>query len=263
MNITTFLISLTPPIVRKVIRAVRLRIKKYHGQWKIDQKIEKYINYNDGYYVELGAVDGIGLSNTLYYELNRNWGGILVEPVPHNFVKCLANRSNVRNKIFCNACVSFEYKDKFVEMVYAHYMSTAVGLDSDIPDPVAHAESGQRFLATTSEKLFKFGAVAVPLNELLEKANAPKMIDLLSLDVEGAELEVLKGIDHRIYRFKLMCVESRDPARITNYLKAFDYELIDQISPHDYLYICKDYKVSLQKDDQITFAEKSSQALRD
>lgn len=245
--------ALIPPIVLNVLRSIRLKLKKYHGQWKIDQQIEKYVNFDGGYYVELGAVDGIGLSNTLYFERSRNWSGLLVEPVPHNFLKCLANRPAAKNKIFCNACVGFEYKEKFVEMIYSHYMSTAIGLDSDIEDPHAHAESGKNYLGTTDEKIFIFGASAIPLNDLLQGAQAPKVIDFLSLDVEGAELEVLKGIDHSTYQFKIMCVESRDPVRITNYLSTFGYEYLEQISPHDYLYILNDHKAALIKEKKVSF----------
>ena len=253
-----FIKSLIPPIAQPWLRSIRLRIKKYHGQWKIDQKIEKYLDFNDGYYVELGAVDGIGLSNTLYYELNRNWRGLLVEPVPHNFLKCVANRPAVKNKVFCNACVSFDYKDKYVEMIYSHYMSTALGLESDISNPAAHAESGKNFLATAAEKIFKFGALAATLNHLLKSAQAPELIDLLSLDVEGAELEVLKGIDHDTYKFRIMCIESRDPARITDYLSAFGYEYLEKISPHDYLYIRTDYKTFLKQKKNMVFPASSS-----
>jgi FkbM family methyltransferase len=251
MNMLSLSKAVIPPVILNVLRSIRLKLKKYHGQWKIDERIEKYLNFDGGYYVELGAVDGIGLSNTLYFERNRKWSGLLVEPVPHNFLKCIANRSAEKNKIFCNACVGFDYKEQFVEMIYSHYMSTAIGLDSDIANPHAHAESGKNYLGSTDEKIFKFGAAAATLNHLLISAHAPQVIDFLSLDVEGAELEVLKGIDHATYKFKIMCVESRDPARITNYLSNFDYKYLEQISPHDYLYILNEYKEVLLKEKKV------------
>jgi hypothetical protein len=70
-------------------------------------------------------------------------------------------------------------------------MSSPVGLESDILDPSGNASEGKKFLRPTDDN-FSFGAVATPLNELLIKGNAPHSIDLLSLDVEGAEIEVLK-----------------------------------------------------------------------
>ena len=55
---------------------------------QLDKKLEKFVNYNDGFYVELGANDGVSQSNSLYFETKRNWSGILIEPSPHNFLLC-------------------------------------------------------------------------------------------------------------------------------------------------------------------------------
>ena len=74
------------------------------------------------------------------------------------------------------------------------------------------------------------------LNNILLKANAPKQIDFLSLDVEGAELEVPKGINHNEYRFKLICIESRSIEKITDYLSINNYYMIEKLSPLDYLF---------------------------
>ena len=97
-------------------------------------------------------------------------------------------------------------------------MSAPIGLDSDIKDPHAPAKLGGQFLGD-GEAVFEFGAVARTLNSLLLDADAPKLIDFLSLDVEGAELEVLKGVDHHAYRFKFLLVECRDFTRLNDYLQ--------------------------------------------
>ena len=164
--------------------------KEYFGLNNLDEKMEKYLNYDGGFFVELGANNGIHQSNTLYYEKFRNWRGVLVEPTLHNFLQCKANRSN-KTRVYCNACTSFEYKEKFVEIIYSNLMSIPKGLESDISDPAAHALEGKRFLHPLEENI-SFGAIAKPLNEILKDAKAPALIDFLSLDVEGAEIEVLK-----------------------------------------------------------------------
>ena len=74
---------------------------KYHAADEIDKKIEKYLDYRNGFYVELGAADGIGFSDTLYFELKKGWSGILIEPSPNNFLQCLVNRS-AQNYFFAN-----------------------------------------------------------------------------------------------------------------------------------------------------------------
>jgi len=114
-------------------------------------------------------------------------------------------------------------------------MSSPLGLESDIENPFSHAESGSKFLHPT-DKTFVFGALARPLNSLLIEANAPCLIDLLSLDVEGAEIEVLKGIDHSQFKFKYLCIETRSKDSLISYLASVGYRYIEQLSGHDYLF---------------------------
>jgi FkbM family methyltransferase len=214
--------------------AKRLLRGRYFSLNQLDRKLEKYVDYDNGYFVELGANDGVTQSNSLYFEKYRNWRGLLVEPTPQNFLKCRQNRST-RNSIYCAACVSFDYSQEFVRIAYSNLMSTPVSLESDIQDPRAHAELGDRFLSS-GETVFEFGAVARTLNSLLLDANAPKQIDFLSLDVEGAELEVLKGVDHQAFRFKYLLVECRDFARLSAYLGKHGYRFLENLSEQDYLF---------------------------
>lgn len=207
---------------------------KYASLNHLDRKLEKFVDYDNGYFVELGANDGVTQSNSLYFEKHRNWRGLLVEPVPHNFIKCRRNRST-RSDVYCAACVSFSYPQEFVRIAYSNLMSIPVSMDSDIKDPHAHATKGQGFLGQ-GETVFEFGALAKTLNSLLLDAAAPHLIDFLSLDVEGAELEVLKGIDHEAFRFKFMLVECRDFTRLNTYLEQHGYRFIEALSGQDYLF---------------------------
>ena len=208
--------------------------KEYFGLNNLDEKMEKYLNYDGGFFVELGANNGIHQSNTLYYEKFRNWRGVLVEPTLHNFLQCKANRSN-KTRVYCNACTSFEYKEKFVEIIYSNLMSIPKGLESDISDPAAHALEGKRFLHPLEENI-SFGAIAKPLNEILKDAKAPALIDFLSLDVEGAEIEVLKGINHDEFKFKFICIECRSIDKLTAFLASKGYCLVDTLSHWDYVF---------------------------
>ena len=70
----------------------------------------------------------------------------------------------------------------------------------------------------------------------MEVSNAPKLVDLLSLDVEGAELEVLKGIDFSKFNFKYILVESRSVENLKNYLIPKNYELSQKYGEKDYLF---------------------------
>lgn len=200
----------------------------------IDKLLESLLPHRDGFYVELGANDGALASNTYYFELKKNWTGVLIEPCPNLYLSCLKRRGE-QNYVFCNACVPFDYTDRFVLMRYSDSMTISEDLNLDIGDADAFIKSGNKHLLP-GEGEFEFGAKAETLNALLEKANAPSLIDFLSLDVEGAELAVLQGVDFTRYTFKYMLIECRDIERLNNFLSPLGYLLKSKVTHHDYLF---------------------------
>jgi len=70
----------------------------------------------------------------------------------------------------------------------------------------------------------------------MDKSNAPRVIDFLSLDVEGAETEVLRGVDFEKYSFKYMLIEHRDFNELEKFLGDKGYSFIEKLSYHDYLF---------------------------
>ena len=219
-------LSLRHRLLRRVFRL------RYFGLNGLDQKIEEYANLNNGYFVELGANDGVNQSNTLYFEWFRGWRGLLIEPHPENFSELMRNRSCAH--VFKNAaCVGPEFSSKSVKLVYSNLMTSTLGIKSDIANPLWHATQGSKFF---DGKNYEFEAPAFTLNHLLAEAAAPSLIDLLSLDAEGAELEILKGVNHSRYRFRYLCVESRNPVELESYLKKQHYRFVSRLSAHDYLF---------------------------
>ncbi len=96
--------------MKQKIKALTKRLLhgKYFSVNQLDRKLERYVDKDGGYFVELGANDGVTQSNSLHFEKFRGWRGLLVEPTPHNFIKCRKNRA-ARSAVFCAACVSFDY----------------------------------------------------------------------------------------------------------------------------------------------------------
>lgn len=227
----------TPEIVgsvEKPLTCVNASGDKYKGLHGLDKKLESYLNYDNGYFVELGANDGVSQSNTYYFEKQRQWKGLLIEPILHNFLKCKQNRSS-NNTYACAACVSFEYPEPYLNLIYSNLMTIPMGVENDIADQRAHADWGKVYLPNNEEPV-EIAAPAKTLSSLLDSANAPNHIDLLSLDVEGAEIEVLKGIDHQRYRFKYLLIECWSNNSVSDYLLKHGYKCIDKLSNHDFLF---------------------------
>ena len=87
-------------------------------------KIKDYLNYKNGFYIEVGAHDGQYQSNTIDLEKNLNWNGLLIEPNNAIFKKCMNNRSIEKN--------IDEYLEQFnYEMLYREENDTFYRLKYD------------------------------------------------------------------------------------------------------------------------------------
>ena len=61
-----------------------------------------YNNKKNGYFIEMGASDGIELSNTFMLEKDYNWTGMCIEPIPRRYAELVMNRPN---SVCCNEVV--------------------------------------------------------------------------------------------------------------------------------------------------------------
>lgn len=235
--IKKFFKNITPPGIWDYIRYLKFRIFKFSNfaPYDLDKKLEKYLDYKYGYFVELGANDGYTESNTLSLEIKKSWRGILIEPIPGQFLTCCYYRSRPGNHLFCNACVPFDYDKKYVDIQYANLMSVSLNLNSEIQDIEKHLKSGRGHLISSARSL-QFGTIARTLTSILDESNAPNLIDFLSLDVEGVELSVLKGIDFDKYKFKYMLIECRKLSTVEKFLKKHGYKKLEKLTHHDYLF---------------------------
>lgn len=174
-------------------------------------ELEQYLNpKKNGVYVELGALDGVTQSNTKWLQDEYNWTGILIEPSIDKFNECKINRPN--NFLFNCACVSFEYNEKTIRGDFNGSPMSSVG--------------GKR------RNFFpEVEVVSKSLQSLIDDTGFNE-IDFLSLDVEGYELEVLKGIDFekQSINFVLIEVYEIDKNNIFDFMFKNNYILIDCIS---------------------------------
>ena len=206
-------------------------LKKFYGKNQLDKKLLNYLNYDNGFYIEIGAHDGITQSNTFYLEKNRNWRGILIEPSKKIFEKCIKYRSN-KNYFYNRACVSFNYKSKYLKLNYSYLKTYSDKFleKKRIKDYILNPE------ILYGDETFTYNALAVTMNSLLLKSNAPKIIDFMSLDTEGAEFEILRGIDFRQYKFKYLLIETNSFLKLKQFMKKNNYDFIKKFNENDFLF---------------------------
>jgi len=206
--------------------------KQYYGLDMLDKKLEPYIDFDNGVFVEAGANDGQTQSNTAYFARHRGWRGLLVEPIPELAGRCRAARpeSMVEN---C-ALVATDADGQSVPMTYCGLMSVVDGGWSNPAAERAHVETGRQIQSLAT---YHVDVPGRPLSALLDKHKMTR-IDLLSLDVEGFERQALEGLDLRRHRPRFILVEARFREEIDDLLLPH-YEAIAQLSHHDVLYRTK------------------------
>lgn len=198
----------------------------------LDRKLEKYLNFNKGFFIEAGANDGYSQSNTYYLEKKRDWNGILIEGIPELYKKAKKQRAN--SVVYNCALVSNEFSHTTVTMHYANLMSVVEGSLKSEEEQNKHLETG-----INVQNLDKSYSITVPartLESILDEFSNLPDIDFFSLDVEGYELDVLKGTNLAKYRPKYILVEARFFDEVNSFLESHNYEIIENLSHHDFLY---------------------------
>lgn len=198
----------------------------------LDRKLAKYLNYRNGFFIEVGANDGYAQSNTYYLEKKLGWRGVLVEAIPELYQRCRKLRR--RSYVFHCALVADAAAQPTVTMHFANLMSVVDGAFRTPEAQQEHIRSGLRIQCLPEDSSYSIEVPARTLTSILDEVHPPP-IDFFSLDVEGYELPVLQGLDLQRYRPKYILVEARFFDEVNAHLQPY-YELIEQMSHHDYFY---------------------------
>ena len=151
--------------------------KESYSQLKQDLLVSWILNEKtNGYFVEFGATDGVYLSNTYLFEKNYGWNGILCEPARVYHEALRNNRTSIidTNCVYNNTGSKIEFLETEMDG-----LSTILSYSNDD----SHA--------TFRAKGYTYEAETITLDDLLDKYDAPQVIDYLSLDTEGSELDIL------------------------------------------------------------------------
>lgn len=194
-----------------------------------DETLLKWFNeLCGGTYIEMGALDGLKFSNTYVFNRMFDWRGVLIELSPVSYKQLVKNRPNEIATV--NAAVCSNQKT-------IHWYQASAAATSGIWEFTA-ASYRERWWANA--RLEDTTPIeCVPLQDILTR-HAPNhaFFDIFSLDVEGAEFEVLQSLDFDKVGFGMIVVESDkfNPNKnlaVSTLLETSGYRMVQRLKNND------------------------------
>ncbi|HVU20702.1 MAG TPA: FkbM family methyltransferase [Rhizomicrobium sp.] len=137
-------------------------------------------NRRKGFFIEAGATNGINGSASYVMETEYDWNGICFEPIPQQFEQLLKNR-----KCYADRRCLWSRSGEILEFDYFPKHSGRSGISS-------RNKNAEALNREKSEKIV-LRKETVTLLEALRCFKAPRAIEYLNLDVEGAEREIFSA----------------------------------------------------------------------
>ena len=202
-----------------------------------------------GYFVELGALDGVKYSNTLFFEEALGWSGMLIEANPANFARLCGN---CRKAWGVHAAVCNQTQ----AVHFAQGSEDAVGGILEFMSK----QHARRWVSPKLRRKMELVTCA-PLGALLETAGV-NHVQFLSLDVEGAELDVLRTINWRAVQIDVAAVENGSGQAVKMLMQENGMRHVGRVAQNDW-YARKGLTPNVTSMHPLTKAvEKHCQALR-
>ena len=197
-----------------------------YGQdkWLYDNFFKKKQN---GFFLEIGADDGVDKSNTLFFEESLGWTGLCIEPSPKRFKLLKQNRNCL--------CENYALSNEIREVEFLEIAGWGKGLSGIVNK--YHDRHKIRIMEEIQHPL-NMGSEIIKVNtellsNLLDKHNIKK-IDFCTIDTEGGEYEILKSINFNQYDINIILVENNyGDKRIPELLFNNGYKMIHKISIDD------------------------------
>jgi FkbM family methyltransferase len=206
------------PRMRNAALALRetLHLTEFYSQIGQDKWVLETVfpGVSDGFFVDVGSADGTLHSNSKALE-EKGWRGICIDPFPTNM------------------------QDRTCRMLKEVVFSAS-------GKRMKFQASGEIGGVTETLGITKEAALTAPavelttttLGDILERSRAPQYIHFISLDIEGAELEALKGFPFDSYTVGAFAIEhnGEEPKRtdIANLLERHGYQRVHRWQQDDF-----------------------------
>jgi len=182
----------------------------FQGQWGQDIIACLYLkNITEGFYIDIGAYDGVVLSNTYIFE-QLGWRGICIEPNPGIYKRLKQYR-----KCDCyNVALSSESKENVDFLAAGVLGGLNVGMSEQTKERAENA-GGMEIIKVKT----------MTFDEIMANHPDIKHIDFMSLDVEGHEIPILETINFEKYTFGLITVEANDAEQLKDIMRKNGYRI--------------------------------------
>ena len=203
-------------------------MKTFYSQDNQDKYLEENIfkGYKNGTFVDVGAHDGLTINNTLHFEKNNNWSGINIEPIKKVYDNLVLNRPNSIN-INCAVYNKDGETDFLCNKGYTEMLS---GIKDTFDRRHFVRLLSENVTMGSSTELIK--VKTLKLETILDMYNILH-INYLSIDVEGAEFEVIKSINFNKVFIDVIGFENNyedTSIHIIEYLKNKNYVICENKS---------------------------------
>ena len=206
-----------------LIKSYQLSLKsnEFYSQFGEDAILEKYLKEDKGFYLDIGSGDPVRGSNT-YFLYKKGWKGILIDPLTRNIFSSKVIRG--KDKIIQGLVGATNKSYTFFEMYPYEYSTTNDEIVNDLINE-------RRAKLVKKVQLHTYSVSDLRLYITLDQPS------LLSVDCEGLDLEVLKTIDLKTMKFRVICAEDFDfnpvskSSAINHYLIENGYEIVDRAGP--------------------------------
>lgn len=168
-------------------------------RWVIE---EVFAGKRGGFFVELGAADGLFDSNTFVLEKRYGWRGLLIEPNPLNYRKI----GGIHRRTATAVPLAVDPAGGTLEFVLDGQGSSLL-----VDGALNTAERRHSRLERLRQSGNVISVECLPLEEVFDRYEAPPAIDYFSLDVEGSETRILRDFPFDRYRFLAMTIERPTP----------------------------------------------------
>ena len=181
---------------------------RWFSQLRQDHIVSTLLNgKRNGYFVDLAANDAIRISNTYALERDFGWDGLCIEPNPVYWSGLMYRH--------CQIVAAVVGHSRMEEVLFKF---GSKGPQSGI---VGEKFRNKQAIHNKEEKRRS----TVTLREIFERFQVPRIIDYLSLDVEGAEEYIMESFPFDRYRFNVLTIEEPSE-KLRGILKTNNYVLL-------------------------------------